>query len=323
MKYATLLLCLATFFLGCQQTNTEVSTVPVPAAETPAQAIDRDITGQYVTADYHKRQQGYDWVAVIVKRVDSNHLSLAVRSRADKKKPTCTFDATAQKITAVSYQGLSDGKPIFFNFSDSTLNISVERPEDEVVLHFYCSGGASLAGSYVKISEPLDTTQIDHTLFSKVLMLQDIGFNISTKPSAGGQALTIQPFGLSIDNKPYTALIKGEITDVEIEDLDVDGSPELLVYTSEGNDQYGNVIATSVNNKKSMSLVSFMRASENPKIREGYAGYDRFSLVENTLSQRFPVVENGKKTGKVRQVDYVLKKGEASKRFDIKNITEY
>src|SRR5687768_10231693 len=57
-----------------------------------------DFEGNYVNNSYNQRKEGYDWVAVIVSKESDNQLKIAVRSRADKKKPTCTFDILAQKL---------------------------------------------------------------------------------------------------------------------------------------------------------------------------------------------------------------------------------
>lgn len=67
-----------------------------------------------------------------------------------------------------------------FRFSENGITIETEKKEDSSILSFYCSGGASIADTYTKINEPLDETQIDKTKFSKVLNLQDVGFNISS-----------------------------------------------------------------------------------------------------------------------------------------------
>ena len=42
-------------------------------------------TGNYVSPEYFKRNEGYDWVAVIVNQSSIDKLSVMVRSRADKK----------------------------------------------------------------------------------------------------------------------------------------------------------------------------------------------------------------------------------------------
>lgn len=131
------------------------------AEQTVAQNDDFD--WNYVNNSYNQRKEGYDWVAVIVSKESDNQLKIAVRSRADKKKPTCTFEAIAQKLDENTYTSVVQDKKILFHFSDNSITIETEKKEDSGILNFYCSGGASIADTYIKINEQLDETQIDKT----------------------------------------------------------------------------------------------------------------------------------------------------------------
>ena len=288
-----------------------------------------NVLGSYVSDDYSKRREGYDWVAISVTETETNQLNVSVRSRADKKKPTCTFDAVAKKVDDKVYQTLIDGKFILFEFTNEQISITSEKKEDEGLLYFYCSGGASIAGTYKKINEPIDQNQIDKTKFNRVLNLQDVGFNVSSIEKDGKNTLSIFTFGLKEREYNETFNIDGEeVINAEVEDLNSDGSPELFVFTqSVGSGSYGNVYAFSVNNKKSMSEVYFQPTAENSEINKGYMGHDEFSLVENTLGQRFPIYKEGdtnaEPTGGTRQVSYRLVEGEAMRKLEVDKITEY
>lgn len=315
-KASILILAFVTF--GCTNTSNPKKSEE-KGKEKTAQT---DRTGNYVDDSYAKRSEGYDWVAVSVNQLSPKEIEIKVRSRADKKKPTCTFDANANKVNDSTYQAITNGKYLIISFSGNQLTISGKSDDDEAILAFYCSGGASLAGNYSKIEGPLDVA-VDPTIYSKVLMLQGIGFNVFTFPDDKGVKLTIMPFGLSEDNTPFEKYIEGKITDSEIEDLNSDGFPELLVYTQTGPNDFGYVEAVSVNNGKSMSLAYFRPTTEDKRISEGYNGHDEFTLVETMLGQRFPIYENGKPTGKTRQVMYSLKDGEAMRFFELQNVSEY
>jgi len=288
-----------------------------------------NVLGSYVSDYYSKRSEGYDWIAISVTEKESDHLNISIRSRADKKKPTCTFDAIAKKVGDNVYQTQIDGKSILFEFTDAQISIATEKDEDQGLLYFYCSGGTSIAGTYLKINEPIDQNQIDKTKFNSVLNLQDIGFNISSIEKDGKNTLTIFTFGLQEHDYNETFNIDGEeVTNAEVEDLNSDGSPELFVFTqSVGSGSYGNVYAFSVNNKNSMSQVYFPPTAENRQINIGYMGHDQFSLIENNLSQRFPIYKEGdtnaKPTGGIRQVSYKLVEGEAIRKLEIDKISEY
>jgi len=122
--------------------------------------------------------------------------------------------------------------------------------------------------------------------------------------------------------------IDGSVTNAEIEDLNSDGFPEVLIYTtSAGSGSYGNVIGYSVNNGKSISQIYFPGIADNPKANKGYMGHDEFAIVETTLVQRFqlynPGDPNSSPTGNIRQIQYKLRDGEASRKFVIDKIVEY
>jgi hypothetical protein len=288
-----------------------------------------NVSGNYVTEDYSKRNEGYDWVSVRVDELKNNQLKISIRSRADKKKPTCTFDTKAFKKNENSYESTYDGKIIKFEFSEENITISTENPDDSNMLYFFCNGGVSLAGTYEKINEELDQQQIDLTKFMKVLYLQDVGFNISSIEKGSKNTMSIFTFGLEESEYSESFDIEGEqVIDAEVEDLNSDGSPELFVYTQTiGSGSYGNVYAFSVNNNKSMSQVYFQQTAENDKINKGYMGHDEFSIVENSLVQRFPIYKekdtNGNTTGGTRQVSYKLIDGEASRKLVVNKVSEY
>ncbi|WP_194767651.1 hypothetical protein [Tamlana sp. I1] len=298
-----------------ENTNSEQSNEPT-ATKTEA-ASSQDIAGNYATAEYSKRNEGYDWIGVNVSQLNENEINIRVRSRADKKKPTCTFDTKAHKKSNNTYYTAVDGKTVLFTFNAGKLTIATENASDDSALYFYCSGGATFAGEYSKIDGALDASQVDKTAFTKILNLQDIGFNVKSVEKGGQTELTVLAFGLDENHgNPQKATFKGHVVDAEVEDLDSDGSPELVVYTK-SNDGYGSVLGFSTLKKKSMVPIYFPPTSENSKINEGYKGQDEFSLIETTLGQRFPTA-NG-----TRQVSYKLKNGEASKVFEVSNVSDY
>jgi hypothetical protein len=282
--------------------------------------------GNYTTNDYQNRNEGYDWVAVKVNELTDSILQISVRSRADIKKPTCTFDAHAYKTQVVNtFKASVEGYNIFFVFDADSLLISGETEQDNQMLGYFCSGGASLAGVYHKIDEPLDTVQIDKVLFRKALNYNEFNFFIEVNDND----LTIQPVGLSIDNQIVTHQIEGTVMNAEVGDLNIDGYPEVLVYIqSAGSGSYGSVIGYSVNNGKSMSMIaSLPSVAENAEASNGYMGHDEFAIVESSLIQRFPIYKpgdiNAKPTGGTRQVQYKLKDGEAMRQFVVDQIVEY
>ena len=162
------------------------------------------------------------------------------------------------------------------------------------------------------------------TDFKKTVSYKSISFDITKS----GDTLTIQPSGFESDNTKVIKTIEGTVSNIEVDDINTDGSPELMIYiTSSGSGNYGTAIGFSGNNNKSMSEITIPRIVDNPKTNKGYMGHDEFALVEGTLVQRFPTYKEGdtnsKPTGGTRQIQYKLKNGEASKVFAVDKINEY
>ena len=327
MNRVILFVIISLSICACHKIEKKDKEGPYEQEQSPSEKS--GIYGNYVDTGYEQRADGFDWVAVQVRQGDNETIDVSVRSRADKKRPTCTFDALAYKRDKNTYEAVYNGKRIVFEFNDTRITISTVDPNDINVLNFFCNGGASLGGTYKKIDGALDRNQIDLTTFSKVLNLQGIGFNVSSIEKNDTNTLTIFTFGLEKRDYNETFNIEGEaVVNAEVEDLNSDGSPELFVYTKTlDSSAYGRVYAFSVNNKKSMSQVYFKPTSENDNINEGYNGQDSFSVVENSFMQRFPIYkkEDNKTipTGKIRQVSYKLVEGEAMRQLKVDGMTEY
>lgn len=167
----------------------------------------------------------------------------------------------------------------------------------------------------VKAAAAAPAGQSDAPL-DRTLTLQGITFHVISPNQGSINELRIEPNGLKADNSPVEREIEGTVTNVEVADLNADGSPELYIYlTSAGSGSYGSLVAYAVNHGKSMSEIALPPLEENPAATKGYMGHDQFAVVENRLVRRFPVYQpgdtNAAPTGGQRQVHYILKAGEA------------
>lgn len=290
--------------------------------DTPRQP--KEFYGDYVSDGYSQKDEGYDWVAVSIIPFRQHWVRISVRSRTDRKKATCTFDGLAVLQDDNTLAVHDDNFSILFQFNGDSLTIGADSQEHEDRLYFFCSGGASLSGSYTRINTPLDSKQIDKVQFIKTLTWNDLFFFIRVEDNT----LTLTPSGLEIDNRPVTHTIDGTVYNAEVGDLNIDGHPEVLVYyDSNGDISYGSVIGYSVNNGKSISEAYLPPIQESPELLEGYQGDDEFAIVENTLVRRFPIFESNDPgsdpTGKMRQIQYKLVDGEAMRRFQVDKVVEY
>ena len=163
--------------------------------------------------------------------------------------------------------------------------------------------------------------------FQKTLQFKAISFDVNTKGSGSLRQLVIQPKGFEETNKSFEIEIEGKVTDAQVEDLNSDGFPELLIFTqSAGSGSQGNVVAFSANGVKSMSRVYFPPVSEDTKLKKGYMGHDSFSIKGSALIQEFPIYKEGdpnsNPTGGIRRIQYKLVNGEASRKFVADKISE-
>jgi hypothetical protein len=164
--------------------------------------------------------------------------------------------------------------------------------------------------------------------FDTTLTSKDISFRVTAANDSSAGTVTIVPSGLTVTNDTITQEIDGTVVGAEVADLDVNGWPELYVFTrSAGSGSYGSVIGYAVNNGKSLSAIFLPDITEDAKLAQGYMGHDEFSIVENTLARRFPIYApgdaNAAPSGKMRQVSYALAAGEAGWVLRSRDVTEF
>lgn len=153
--------------------------------------------------------------------------------------------------------------------------------------------------------------------FDKKMDLLGISFHVSCPNDSSLNTLVIKPSGLTIDNSVIKKEIDGTVTGAEIADINSDGSPEIYVYVnSVGSGTYGDVVAYSANNKKSLSGIYLPPLADDKKNSQGYMGHDEFSVIETSLARRFPIYKEGDTNNNpssgTRQMQYKLVSGEAS-----------
>ena len=145
---------------GCHNVTPTVKNAAhsaVAVHSIPVDVMKDYISGDYASADYDKRAQGYDWVGVMVRAESDQQIDIKIRSRSDIKKQTCQFDGKATLMGqdaahGTIFQAQANDSTVFFQFKDNMLTI--DSP-NKYALNYFCSGGASLAGEYQKLAEEL------------------------------------------------------------------------------------------------------------------------------------------------------------------------
>lgn len=150
------------------------------------------------------------------------------------------------------------------------------------------------------------------TRYDSTLKMGRTGYRvICSNKNTDQNELTVRPIGFEKDARDMKFYIKGRVQKAEIDDLNNNGFPDIVVYIFSGlHNEYGNVFAFISEENKGFRPVGLPDANLNGKISEGYKGHDNFVLMEGTLMQRFPIYKSGDSTnnptGGNRTVQYSL-----------------
>ena len=154
--------------------------------------------------------------------------------------------------------------------------------------------------------------------FAQTLSLQGVKFTVKARCEDSMQTLVVKTREGAVAFPAIKQQVDGSVTAAEVEDLNSDGRPELvLTMVSAGNGSYGLVLAWSAS--KGHTLLPINLPVLTAAQAKGYMGHDRFAVVETSLVRIFPIYRDGdsnaKPTGGIRQIDYKMVPGEASWQF--------
>jgi hypothetical protein len=130
----------------------------------------------------------------------------------------------------------------------------------------------------------------------------------------------------AIDNTSIDVDVAGHVVGAEVADLNVDRSPELYVYVrGPAPEQRGTLVAVSANNRKSLSFINLPDLSTHTGASKGYQGHDDMAVVEGSFVRRYPLFAGDppRPTGRTRQLQYKLARGEASWVLKLDRMLEY
>ncbi len=156
--------------------------------------------------------------------------------------------------------------------------------------------------------------------FFAQMVLQGVTFQVESPNEGSINQVKVRADGPSGPIGAMEAEADGTITNVEVEDLNADGYPEIYVYVnSAGSGSHGSLIAYASNRNRSLSEIYLPPLEDDPDASKGYMGHDTFAVGEGALLRRFPVYRvgdmNAEPSGGTRQVQYRLEAGEAGWRL--------
>ncbi len=153
--------------------------------------------------------------------------------------------------------------------------------------------------------------------YDSSMKLGKVGFKVlCNNKSTEKNTATISPIGFENTAREISIEVKGRITKAEVDDLNNDGFPDLVIYVFNGGPKNtGTVIGVSSDKNQGFAPIFFPDLNDDLKLRVGYTGNDEFLLMEGTLMRKFPIYEtsdtaNSKPTGIIRQIQYRVMPGD-------------
>jgi len=164
--------------------------------------------------------------------------------------------------------------------------------------------------------------------FFAQMVLQEVTFQVESPNEGSINQVTVRAETPEGKLGPMEVEADGTVTNVEVEDLNADGYPEIYVYVnSAGSGSYGSLIAYASNRNRSLSEIYLPSLEDDPEASKGYMGHDTFAVGEGALIRRFPVYREGdtnaEPSGGTRQVQYRLEAGEAGWRLVPYNVVNF
>lgn len=135
-------------------------------------------------------------------------------------------------------------------------------------------------------------------LFPKMdstLKIGKAGYRVTCKNKKFDEnELDVRPVGFDNEARPVSFMLRGRVAKAEIDDLNGDGYPDLVLYAySDSNAIFGAVYAFISQANKSITGCALPDPMMDGKINEGYKGHDQFSLMQGFLQEKFPIYKAG------------------------------
>ncbi len=139
-----------------------------------------------------------------------------------------------------------------------------------------------------------------------------VGYKVDCKNKKFDEnQLDVRPIGFDNEAKEQDFMLRGRVAKAEIDDLNSDGCPDLVLYVyTDSSATYGTVYAFVSKQNKSFVGCILPDPVMDGKVNEGYKGHDQFSLMEGYLLDKFPIYKSGddkdKPSGGTRVILYQI-----------------
>jgi hypothetical protein len=150
--------------------------------------------------------------------------------------------------------------------------------------------------------------------YDSTLKIAKVGYKVNCmnrKPDVN--VLSIKPIGFKNEGGEVQREIKGRVIAAEIDDLNQDNFPDLIIYIIESS---GKMIPFTVSSKDNeyMQPILFPDITNDMQLSKGYRGKDEYELLQGELWRKFPIFDSDtaikEPTNKVRKIRYKVVAGD-------------
>lgn len=158
--------------------------------------------------------------------------------------------------------------------------------------------------------------------YDSTMKIGKTGYRVLCNNKANNKnSLRIKLIGFEDTKDELEIDLKGKVTGAEVDDLNKDGFPDLVVYViTDDIKRKGTVIAISSNENKGILPIYFPSITDSEKLKQGYDGNDTFKLINGVLSHKFSITntsDSSEQYAIARQVLYNVVKTENGWKFSV------
>ena len=158
--------------------------------------------------------------------------------------------------------------------------------------------------------------QISFKKIDSTLKIGKAGYRVDCRnKNISSNELSVKPIGFESSAQPISFMLRGRVSEAQVDDLNGDGYPDLILFTYADSALRSGMVYVFVSEEnKNIAVCLLPDVTMDGKVNVGYKGYDEYTLMEGSILQKFPVYKTGDDnehpTGGHRVLMYQLGKGE-------------